>query len=351
MPLDPACQAIANTVNSLDHDRAVARTALAAMAPEARWKAFGPMGTVESQLSSARAQLEACVEAHPSDLEIEVVLFDTMGTSATPQRTASLWIEDPPPPSRVHTTAVVNGRAVLVRPAGTGSMGLTVEVTSGATVDAVDFRSDWLHAFPWRGLADPDTRLEAVLGSVTTLTPADLDDALVAGGLPIETQVPVGAIGSAVTISIAEVHAIVQAPRIHVRASGTAQASGAGALGAAPFSVEVPLELLLGPTPDPAESVDVRPSGSPTLEASGPLAPLLGAALPWLADFVARNTASALEKAFAENLQGWVATQFALAQLPPGAIASVRSVAVSSAGINLQTSVGAFGTLLSTFVP
>jgi hypothetical protein len=237
-------------------------------------------------------------------------------------------------------------------PAGkvAGSVGLTVEVVNDATAVGVEFRSGWQSDFPWIAPEQPIARVEVVIGRASTLDQAALDS-LISGVAVPAISAPIGVTGATLTITVSAVQAILDPPRIRLKAIGTADVSG-GPLGSASatFAAEVPVTLGLIASPDAETVFDLQHVGAPSLEIGGPLEAVLAPGHDLFVQLMADQAAPAFARALDLALPDVLAKAFRLEALPPGSTPSLRSLEVTRTGLSFGPTLGAFGETLSRYV-
>lgn len=346
--VDEQCRALATEILTLDGKLEAARSVIRGRAPAARWMhGFTDAVVLSRALGEAVDRLQACVDAHPSPVEVEVDVFDITGSDPR-QRSVTLWSLTAAVATRIETSPLWHGRANLAAPPTNGLIGLTVEPTAPASRDAADARSGWLERFPWRGIADPNVRLECAVAAPLTFGPRDLDEWLSAGNVQ-STSVPIGAMGVTATATLEQATLELAPPIVRLRSAGTIRVNTSGTSQVAAYSGTVPLSLELAPGPDSA-SLTVSVAGETEVALTGPLASMLTAIVPFLVDFVGRQAATSLAAAVNGSLPAAVAKLFGLEEPPADATVSLRSVMVDTNGITVEPGLTAFGSVLSRYV-
>ena len=152
---------------------------------------------------------------------------------------------------------------------------------------------------------------------IIALGEEDVARLLGALALPIRTSTPLAAPIGSLDVEVSALAATLLAGEIHLRATGTATARGAGG-GAvsAPFSLELPLAVALPVTPDLDHAIELRRTGSPSLTASGALGALLTPLAPLVGGFVADAALPGLRQAIDDAVPRAVAATFGLVDLP-----------------------------------
>jgi hypothetical protein len=350
MPLADECQAIAARISALVADLDAARSASRALEPTPRWTSgFGGLVAIGDQLATATTDLEACLLAHPTPLEVEIEIFDTTGP-ASGARSATLWRLAGASATSIVTEPVADGHAILGS-APDGMVGLTVERAGAPATNGIEFRSGWLAVLPRKDLIDPIIRAEILIAPTTTFAQADLDAAIATIGFPQTSVTPIGSFGGTATTVLESASVHLEPQRLRVRASGTVEVSAVGTSASAPWTAEMLLEAHLVKSPDAGTVVGLTVTGSPTVEVSGPFGALLDSIRQLLQEFVARQAADGIAASVNANVPVALARSFGLHVLPPGVTWSALALAVETTGITIEPTLGAFGRGISTFVP
>ena len=350
MPIDPTCQPIAASLAELERQRDAARATLGALAPAQRWQACATIGECDRKLAEGQRQLDECQRRQAARHDAQLAVYDTSG-GPPGSRSATLWRMDDGKPAVLETAPIDAGAFSFAAPSPDATLGLTIQETGEPAVTGPDFRSGPLRELPRTAASDPSTRVELVLTPIVALGEEEVAGLLGALAVPIRTSTPLAAPIGNLDVEVGVLAATLLAGEIHLRATGTATARGAGGAVSAPFSLELPLAVVLPVTPDLDHAIELRRTGSPSLTASGALGALLTSLAPLVGGFVADAALPGLRQAIDDAVPRAVAATFGLVDLPRGSVVSLRRVEVTPGALTIAAALGAFGSVLSTFEP
>jgi hypothetical protein len=139
---------------------------------------------------------------------------------------------------------------------------------------------------------------------------------------------------------------------IEVAASGEAKLPTPGGTLAGTFTFVASVQLqITSSSPDPAQQCEVKTRGTPTLTLGTTLGPVPALIADLVRDALLKAAMAAIRNTVNTGLPRAVAASFGLDELPPGAVASLRSLEIAPNSIAIGVAVGAFGEVLSTFTP
>jgi len=311
------------------------------------WAALAQLGTLLQELTSARDELAQCVKTHSAALTGSVVVIDASGDAPPGQQSVTLW-----------DLAADGAVAREVSPVQAGAFGfqgplparaaMSVQTAGVADLLGLDFRSGALDG-PLEGQTP---RVEIVVGPRIAL-PAKLLADWAASFKPV-SQSGLGVGGaSGVDVTISALSVSVAPGSITVTAIGVVSLSLLALLGGqVPLSASVSVALVPANDPQTDDMVSVTLAGPNPVAISSAVGPtLVGVLASALAPFLGGLIQNGLTVFANQALAAGVATGLAIAQLPPGARVSLRSIAVDETGISFQPALGLIGTALSTFQP
>jgi hypothetical protein len=351
MPLNPQCQPIANAIAGLEAQRAAVQAGLAALTPIDRWKALAQIGDLRRQITDQQAQLDECQRLHQASYEADVLILDT-SNAAPGSRTARLWSMDGVPTELESAPLVGGAFQFATHPTG-APIGITIEETGNPAVQGVDFRSGALEELPRKAPNDPSGRVEIVVGPTLTFTAEELTAWLEKVAVPLHTSndIPAPLVGT-VDVTVSNLSVDLFPGVIDIIALGTANVSGPlWGSQLAPFKLELPISLGLPRTPDAAYGCDVLIQGSPSLTVSGPLGSVLTSLAQTFVDFVGGQSLPVFRESINRSLPSAVAAMYGLDVPPPLSVVSLRSFDVTANAVTIEPTIGAFGDVLSTFMP
>jgi hypothetical protein len=353
MPIDPACQPIADTIATLESDRDTIRAGLATLRPLDRWKALVQIGDLSRQIADQQVQLDNCQRQHAASYSADVVIFDTTGGPLA-SRQASLWQIEGTSATLMEQKPLSNAGLSFTTPPPTGPVGITIAETGNPAVQGVDFRSAPLEELPRKSASDPSGRIEIVLGPVLTFGVEEVEGWLSALVLPAHTSSPLNnpLFSGSVDIAWATVGVTLAAGRIQLSASGTVTITGS-LIGtqSAPFSIDVPLRFGLPLTPGVDVGCNVRMAGTPNLTVGGQLGAIVNPLAPLFFDFVGGAALNVLRERVNEVLPRATAALFGLDDLSKVPRLSLRRFEITPTAVTIQPTLGGFGDVLSTFIP
>lgn len=353
MPIDPACQPIANNIATLQTTRDSIQAGLPAMPPLDRWKGLAQMGDLSRQIAEQQIQLDTCQRQHAASYEAEVVVFDTTGGPAT-TRQASLWHLDPAG-ATVLEQATLSGTGLAFTPPSVSPVGITIQQTS-PSVRGVDFRSGPLEELPRMSPSDPAGRIEIVVGPVLTFTQDEIEGWLAALSLPQHTSTPLNTplFSASVDIVWSGVGMRLATGTMRFTASGTVTVAGPlFGTQSAPFSIELPFRFGLPVTPGTGIGCDVLMAGNPnpSLTVGGQLGAIINPIAPLFFDFCGGMALDVLRGALDDVLGESIARLFGLTDLSRVPVVSLRHFDITTSAVTIQPTLGAFGHVLSTYLP
>jgi hypothetical protein len=351
MPLNAQCQPFANAIAGLETTLAGVQAGLPGLAPIDRWKALAQIGDLKRQILDQQARLDECQRAHQASYEAEVVILDT--SNAPPgSRTARLWLMAGVP-TELESAVLVGGSFQFATHPSGAPIGITIEEVGNPAVQGVDFRSGSLEELPRKAPGDPSGRVEIVVGPTLTFTAKELSGWLDAIAVPLHTSNDIPPpFGGTVDITVSSLSVTLLPGVIAIVASGTANVSGPlWGSQLAPFKLELPISLGLPHTPDAAYGCDVLIQGSPSLTATGPLGGILTTLAQTFVDFVGGQSLPVFREAINRALPSAVAAMYGLDRPPSSSVVSLRSFEVTPTEVSIEPTIGAFGDVLSTFMP
>ncbi|HEU4355675.1 MAG TPA: hypothetical protein VFT27_08815 [Actinomycetota bacterium] len=353
MPIDPACQPIADSIATLQATRDSIQAGLPPMAPLDRWKGLAQMGDLSRQIAELQIQLDSCQRQHAASYEAEVVIFDISGGPPT-TRQASLWHLDPAGASVLEQTTL-SGAGLSFTPPSVGPVGITIQQTN-PSVRGLDFRSGPLEELPRKSTSDPAGRVEIVLGPVLTFTSDQIEGWLSALSLPQHTSTPLNTplFSASADIVWSAVGMRLATGTMRFTASGTVTVTGPlVGTQSAPFSLELPIRFGLPVTPGSGIGCEVLMAANPnpSLTVGGQLGAIVNPIAPFFFDFCGGAALGALRSELNDVLEESIARLFGLADLTRVPVVSLRHFDITPSAVTIQPALGAFGDLLSTYLP
>jgi hypothetical protein len=349
MPVPPECEPLARSIQSLVVERTALRASLAALPTRERWRVMGEIGDLNLRIEGERLRFETCLNQHRAAYRASIVLFDTSEQPPPPgPRIAKLWRRRDAAPELFEEVPITDGALTFTRHRDAGGpIGVTIEETGDPRIKGPDLRSGWLPELPGTSLFDPDGRIELVLRAAT-ISVAGWSQWVGTVEMPGTVSTPLGN----AQITTVNVSVKPATGAIEVAASGEAKLPlPTGTLaGTFTFGASVQLQITSG-SPDPTQQCEVKTRGTPTLTLGTTLAPVPGPIADLVRDALLKAAMSAIRNAVNAGLPRAVAASFGLDELPPGAVASLRSLEITPNWIAIGVAVGAFGDVLSTFTP
>ncbi len=349
MPVPSECEALARSIQSLVVERTALLASLAALPPRERWRAMGTIPDLDQRIESERRRFETCLDKHHAAYRASIGLFDASEQPPPPgPRIAKLWRKRDATPELLEQVPITDGALTFTsRRDADGAIGVTIEETGDPRIKGPDLRSGWLLELPGRSLFDPDGRIELVLRAATI----SIDmwrQWLGTVEMPGTVTTPFGT----VTITTTNVSAKPATGAIEVAASGEVRVPALAGMLAGSFTFGVSVQLqITSSSPDPTQQCEVKTRGTATLNFGPMVAPVPGPIADLIRDAFLKAAVTAIRNAVNAGLPRAVATSFALDELPPGAVASLRSLDIAPNGIAIGVAIGAFGDVLSTFTP
>ena len=353
MPIDPACQPIADGIAALQATRDSIQAGLSSMPPLDRWKGFAQIGDLSRQITEQSILLDKCQRQHAASYEAEVVIFDTTGGPPT-TRQAFLWHLDAAG-AAVLEQSPLSSAGLSFTPPAVGPIGLTIQQTN-PPVRGVDFRSGPLEKLPRKSASDPSGHIEIVVGPALTFTVDEIEGWLSALSLPQHTSTPLNTpmFTASVDVVWSAVGMRLASGTIRFLASGTVTVAGP-LLGSqsAPFAIELPFRFGLPVTPGPGIGCDVLMAANPnpSLTVGGQLGALVNPIAPFFFDFCGGMALNVLRGEIDDVLRESTARLFGLADLSKVPVVSLRHFDISPSAVTIQPTLGAFGDALSTYLP
>jgi hypothetical protein len=337
----------------LEQQYAAASAAASAAVGAQAWTELAQAGPLLLQLDTEREELAACIKTHSAALTASVVVIDASGSQAPSTQTATLWDLTSTGPVTVETVPIQAGAFGFAGPVpASAAVSLAPDSAGDPSLIGVDFRSGPL---PQPLAVTP--RVEIVIAPKLTVsaqklrgwastfqsTPQDIG----AGGFLGRLQ----AVVTAPTITFTT-----GAVRVDLTGTVTRASGGAGAFlnlpSSMPFAAGIALSLAPGTDPYGRELVAVTLAGQNPIVLNLPgTQVIVDTILPLVTPFVGEQIRTSLSASINQLVPAAIERGLALASLPPATQLSLRSVAISEAGITIQPVLGAFGTLLSTFQP
>lgn len=342
-PIPSTCQPLANDVATLQSQAQTLRTDVQTAVGTAAWTKLSQLGLVLQQLDRKTAEYDACIAAHSGDLVCDVVFIDAAGGGVSGDRVAHLWDVSASPPTRLESVPVENGSFAFVGPIPAGNISIAIGADSSTA--GPDFRSGSIPVPP-TGSA---RRIEVVIGPLVKVTPSDLARWLSRVSFDAR-RIDTGA--GTLEVTATSIAAALGPDTITLSAVGTVSLVAViGQAQMSPFSASVSMGFVPSTTPAAIVPIEPKKLGTPDVQVGGPLA-LLGAALNVALGFglwdMILNQVRDIAR---EEVTQATAQALSLLHLPPDLTLSVRSLSIDPSGITFQPTLGAFGTVLSSYQP
>ncbi len=355
MPIDPACQPIANAIATLESNRDAIRAGLPALTPLDRWKAMAQIGDIGRQIADLRVQLDTCQRQHAAAYSAEVVIFDTTGAPLASRR-ASLWQVDGPSATLLEEGPLSGTSLSFTTLPPAGPVGVTIAEIGTAGVQGVDFRSGPLDELPRKSAGDPSGRIEIVIGPVLSFDAGEIQGWLSDLVLPQRTSTALNTPLASGTVDIvwATVGITLVPGSIRFSASGTLTVDGTlFGTQSAPFSLELPLRFGLPQTPGPNTGCNVvmAVSPGPSLIVGGQLGAIVNPIARFFFDFCGGAALTLMRERLNDVLLESTAALFGLDDPSRLPIISLRRFDITATAATIQPTLGGFGEVLSTFLP
>jgi len=336
------CQTLADQVASLEQQYSSLAAAVSNAVGQDAWSGLARLGALRLKLTSARAALAACIEAHSAALTANVVVMDASGGSPSGPQVATLWDLTGNAPAPVESSQVQAGAFGFQRPVPARAA-ITIATTGVPQVTGLDFRSGPLESGPG------SARVEMVIGPVLSLT-QDRLDSWASAFQPAPQQLT-----PTLSATINTVTARLGQDAIAIGVNGLLSGEFANvALPQTSFSASVSVGLFPSAAPQGGEIVRVALAGASPVQvelSQSLLGALVSALLPLASSSVAQFVQGAVTDWVNLVVPTFTAEMLSLLQLPGGVSISLRSVAISVDGIAFQPMLGVIGTALSTFRP
>jgi hypothetical protein len=349
--IPPACQDLSNQVAALTKEYNGLAAVVAGEKGAQAWQELVKLGELRAQLLAAQQGLAACVRINTATLSGILDVIDATGDAAQGTQTVTLWDISGSAPAVSSQTQLV-GAAFGFNGPVPDQAALTVQTTgaAGASPAGYDYRSGLLP----NPRPAPQLRCEAVLCPAITVTPTQLQSWASSFQVGPQQVASSSSLISA-TVSFSTVTVTLAVGVITVNVVGMLSGTIIGrALGQLPYSATVPFSVTPSGSPKADEIVSFAFAGAgPVLQISGG-----GIEASVLNELSSLGT-PAISGQLQASLAGWVqqmlpqfvATAFALPQLPPETTLTLRSLTIDQSGIIIQPALGDIGTSLSTFQP
>lgn len=352
MPIDPECEPTATRIAALQATRDSIRAGLPSLPPLDRWKGLAQMGDLSRQIAQQQIQLDDCQRQHEAPYEAEIVIFDTTGGPPS-TRQATLWLLDAGSATVLQQTEL-SGGGLAFTPPSAGPVGITIQQTE-PPMRGVDFRSGPLEELPRKSASDPSGRIEIVVGPVLTFTVDEIRGWLSTLSLPQRTSTTLSTpIPATVDIIWSAVGMRLGAGTIRLSASGSVSIAGPLFGGqSAPFTLEVPFRFGVPVTPGTGIGCDVVMAADPgpSLSVGAPLGEYVNPIAPLFFDFCGGMALDVLRGEIDDVLRESTARLFGLTDLSKIPIVSLRHFDITPSAVAIQPTLGAFGDILSTYIP
>ena len=348
MPVPPQCQPIADLIANLSGQEQDARDAIPNLGGADRWKKMLDLGKLRQQLTEQETLLSQCQKQNAADVQTAIVVFDLPGGTSQ-RRIARVWKVTQDGQAVKQTVTVQDNAVTLNEILGTDrqSFGITVEGTDDTTVNGPDFRSGPLPTAPAGDQPDPTARIELVILPSITILASSLSQA--APPLPIQLSFSFGAIGN-ISISVTSLDVVIDSGDVSFTASGTASSALPSPV-SSPFTFKNSLHIAPAFSMTPSVIVDVLTGSAPTLTMPGLIGSIIQSLTPMLSSALVAQNVSPMLSLLNTLIATQVADSLGLSALPSGCVLSIRSLTFEKDTITCTPVLGAFGTVLSTFVP
>jgi hypothetical protein len=344
-PVPHACQSYQDSVATLDAQAEQLRAdALAAVGPAA-WAKLSQLGLTLLQLDRARADLQACIDAHTGNVVCDLELIDAGGGGTGDTRQAALW-DLSGDPVLLETVPVFGGSFAFGGAVPNGPVGVVITGPDTATATGPDFRSGAVAALP-----PGSPRVEIVLGPLVTVTADDIHRWFMQiTPLPAQ-RLDVSGVGN-VVVELQTISAALVPPAIRLTGVGTLTASFT-ALGevASPLTVAVTLGLVPSTAPDPLVPAELTLAAPPHVELAGAAAAFGAVLNTAVVGFVGSWILDLMRPVIRDEVSAAAARALSLVGLPPGVTLSIRRLSIDPTSVTFQPALGAVGTILSTYQP
>jgi hypothetical protein len=349
MPNSPECQPIADAISNLSTQEQNARNALPALTGIDKWKKMQELGTLRQQIAEQQALLADCEKQHAADLATKVVITDLPGNSG-PNRIARTWQLTSDGQVVKQTVTVQDGVANLLGILGGArqSFGITIEETDHPTVNGPDFRSGPLPVAVSPNSPDPVARIEIVILDSILITADAITQA--APALPISLSFPAAQVGT-LTFSITDLRILVGSGTVSLFASGTASGAPFPFPTTSPFTMSNTLHIAPAFSMAPSTVVEALAGTVPVLSMPGFVGSIVQDLLPLLSSSLVDRAVEPMMSLLNTRILKRVATVLGLPALPSGSVLSIRELVASDEGLTITPVLGAFGTVLSDFLP
>ncbi len=344
-PFPGACQSYQDDVATLEAQAQQLRAdALAAVGPAA-WAKLSQLALALLELDRARADLQACIDAHTGNLVCDLELIDAGGGGTGSARQAALW-DLSGDPVLLETVPVFGGSFAFGGAVPNGPVGVTVAGADTPTATGPDFRSGAIAALP-----PGSPRVEIVLGPLVTVTADDIHRWF-AQITPLPAQrLDVSGVGN-VVVQLQTIAAALVPPAIRLTGVGTLTASLA-ALGdvASPLTATVTLGLVPSTAPDALVPAELTLAAPPHVELAGAAAAFGDILNTALVGFLGTWILDLMRPVIRDEVSAAAARALSLVGLPPGVTLSIRRLSIDPMSVTLQPALGAVGAVLSTYQP
>ncbi|HEU4355081.1 MAG TPA: hypothetical protein VFT27_05780, partial [Actinomycetota bacterium] len=199
-------------------------------------------------------------------------------------------------------------------------------------------------------------RIEIVLGPVLTFTADQIEGWLSALSLPQHTSTPLNTplFSASADIVWSGVGMRLATGTMRFTATGTVTVTGPlVGTQSAPFSLELPIRFGLPVTPGTGIGCDVllAANPNPSLTVGGQLGAIINPIAPFFFDFCGGMALDVIRGTLDDVLGESIARLFGLTDLSKVPVISLRHFDITTSTVTIQPALGAFGDLLSTYVP